>query len=78
MANRAIDFARSRAIRREVDAAAGAQEPAPEATPGPLPDELMQALAGLQPEHRAVVVLRYVLDLTPGEIAAAPRCRAEP
>ncbi len=71
VANRAIDFARSRAIRREVDAAAGAQEPAPEATPGPLPDELMQALAGLQPEHRAVVVLRYVLDLTPGEIAAA-------
>jgi RNA polymerase sigma-70 factor (ECF subfamily) len=29
------------------------------------------ALAGLSPEHRAVVVMRYLLELTPGEIAAA-------
>jgi RNA polymerase sigma-70 factor (ECF subfamily) len=27
------------------------------------------ALAGLSPEHRAVVVLRHLLDYTPGEIA---------
>jgi RNA polymerase sigma-70 factor (ECF subfamily) len=26
-------------------------------------------LAGLSPDHRAVVVLRYLLDYTPGEIA---------
>ena len=29
------------------------------------------ALARLTPEHRAVVVMRYLLELTPGEIAAA-------
>ena len=32
-------------------------------------DELIAALSGLVPEHRAVIVLRYVLDYTPGEIA---------
>jgi RNA polymerase sigma-70 factor, ECF subfamily len=31
----------------------------------------MTALATLTPEHRAVVVLRYVLEYTPGEIARA-------
>ena len=29
----------------------------------------MSALAALSPDHRAVVVLRYVLDYSPGEIA---------
>ena len=29
----------------------------------------MSALSGLSPDHRAVVVLRYVLDYSPGEIA---------
>jgi len=29
----------------------------------------MSALASLSPEHRAVVVLRHVLDYSPGEIA---------
>jgi RNA polymerase sigma-70 factor, ECF subfamily len=66
--NRAIDAARSRALRREVDTAAedAAADPAPE----PLSDELTAALAELGPEHRAVVALRYLLDYTPGEIAA--------
>ena len=32
-------------------------------------DQILAALAGLPPEHRAVVVLRYVLEYTPGEIA---------
>ena len=31
----------------------------------------MTALAELSPEHRAVVVLRFVFDYTPGEIAHA-------
>ena len=31
--------------------------------------ELGAALARLSPEHRAVVVMRYLLELTPGEIA---------
>ena len=34
-------------------------------------DELLGALAELAPEQRAVVVLRYLLDWTPGEIARA-------
>jgi RNA polymerase sigma-70 factor (ECF subfamily) len=68
--NRAIDWARARALRREVDADA-----APE-TAAPPPAELGlgeagAALARLTPEHRAVVVMRYLLELTPGEIAAA-------
>jgi RNA polymerase sigma-70 factor, ECF subfamily len=67
--NRAIDTARSRALRREVDAAA-AGDAATEPPPGPLSDELTAALAELGPEHRAVVALRYLLDYTPGEIAA--------
>jgi RNA polymerase sigma-70 factor (ECF subfamily) len=29
----------------------------------------MLALASLSPDHRAVVVLRYLLDYSPGEIA---------
>jgi RNA polymerase sigma-70 factor, ECF subfamily len=66
--NRAIDWTRARALRREVtdDALAGA--PAPAARPS-YSDEVMAALAALSPEHRAVVVLRYALEFTPGEIA---------
>ena len=67
--NRAIDWARREALRRKVDEpdslpAAGA----PEAEIG---DDVMRALAQLPYEQRAVVVLRYLLDHTPGEIAAA-------
>ena len=66
--NRAIDAARSRALRREVDATAA--EDAPAHPPlEPLSDEVTAALAELGPEHRAVVALRYLLDYTPGEIA---------
>jgi RNA polymerase sigma-70 factor, ECF subfamily len=67
--NRAIDAARSRALRREVDTAA-AEDAAADPVPEPLSDELTAALADLGPEHRAVVALRYLLDYTPGEIAA--------
>ena len=67
--NRAIDAARSRALRREVDAAAAA-DAAADPPPEPLSDELTAALAELGPEHRAVVALRYLLDYTPGEIAS--------
>ncbi len=65
--NRAIDFARARALRGEsaLTAAGEAAAPAPET----LSDELVLMLAGLAPEHRAVVVLRYLLEYTPGEIA---------
>jgi RNA polymerase sigma-70 factor (ECF subfamily) len=70
--NRAIDWSRARAIRREVAATeplldSAAAPPAQDAVGRSA--ELEQALAGLSAEHRAAVVLRYVLDYTPGEIA---------
>jgi RNA polymerase sigma-70 factor, ECF subfamily len=72
--NRAIDWARSRALRRETAAefeAEAAPEPsAPEGAPV-YSDEVVAALRQLSPEHRAVVVMRYLLDYTPGEIASA-------
>jgi len=67
--NRAIDWARARALRREVEASA--ESPAADRAEANLGmrDELDTALASLSPERRAVVVLRYVLGYTPGEIA---------
>jgi RNA polymerase sigma-70 factor (ECF subfamily) len=70
--NRAIDWARARALRREVgDDDLVAAVPAPEgANPNrPLSGPVVAALASLSPEHRAVIVLRYLLEYTPGEIA---------
>jgi RNA polymerase sigma-70 factor (ECF subfamily) len=69
--NRAIDFARARALRAEVGADA-AGDPAAPAIPGggSLDEGLAAALAGLAVEQRAVIVLRYLLEFTPGEIAA--------
>ncbi|HZO33799.1 MAG TPA: RNA polymerase sigma factor [Gaiellaceae bacterium] len=63
--NRAIDFTRSRRLRAEVEL--GELHAAP---PDPEPDDgTFERIAGLSPEHRAVVVLRYVLEYTPGEIS---------
>jgi RNA polymerase sigma-70 factor (ECF subfamily) len=70
--NRAIDVARARALRREVDAAAGQTEEAPPDEPSvPFSDQVLEALRELGPEQRAVVALRYLFDYTPGEIARA-------
>jgi RNA polymerase sigma-70 factor (ECF subfamily) len=71
VSNRAIDWARARAARRE--SAAEPPEPAAfsEPPPGRYSEEVLTALATLSPEHRAVVVMRYVLEFTPGEIARA-------
>jgi RNA polymerase sigma-70 factor, ECF subfamily len=66
--NRAIDWTRARRLRQEVDAAAVAEPVAPDPAPAGLGD-LGAALAGLSPEHRAVIVMRYLLEFTPGEIA---------
>jgi RNA polymerase sigma-70 factor (ECF subfamily) len=75
VANRAIDWTRSRSARREID-----REPPELAGPGDAPGpgldysaDILEALAGLSPEHRAVIVMRYVLEYTPGEIARALR-----
>jgi RNA polymerase sigma-70 factor (ECF subfamily) len=64
--NRAIDWGRREALR------AGAGDPEERAAPSHADEsatgELMPALAQLPPEQRAVVVLRYLLEYTPGEI----------
>jgi RNA polymerase sigma-70 factor (ECF subfamily) len=67
--NRAIDWARSRALRRETGAAPLEAFPAPGALSNPHAQTLAEGLAGLSPEHRAVIVLRHLLEYTPGEIA---------
>jgi len=70
--NRAIDLTRARALRREVDAAAADSAEAPPDPPAlPLSGDVVAALRELSPEHRAVVVLRFLFDYTPGEIARA-------
>jgi RNA polymerase sigma-70 factor (ECF subfamily) len=63
--NRAIDWTRARRLRGEVelvDAHASAAEPE-------LNGSVLGRIGDLSPEHRAVIVLRYVLEYTPGEIA---------
>ena len=71
--NRAIDWSRARALRREVAAseplldAAGSAVPAQESVGTVAAVE--DALAELSPEHRGAVILRYLLEYTPGEIA---------
>ena len=64
--NRAIDWARARELRREVELVETAGTPAPEPAD---PKPLVGGLAALTPEHRAVIVLRYLLEYSPGEIA---------
>ena len=73
--NRAIDHARAREVRREVPADAVAEAcaavgPGEGVGSGEGPSgEVLAALACLAPEHRAVIVLRHLLEFTPGEIA---------
>jgi RNA polymerase sigma-70 factor (ECF subfamily) len=69
--NRAIDWARARAARRESVNEALGPVAVSDPPPGRYSEEVLGALASLSPEHRAVVVLRYVLEYTPGEIAQA-------
>jgi RNA polymerase sigma-70 factor (ECF subfamily) len=63
--NRAIDWTRARKLRAEVELG----EHAPSAPPTELDGTAFARIESLAPEHRAVVVLRYVLEYTPGEIA---------
>ncbi len=69
--NRAIDWSRARALRNEVGADVAAEPIAREVSADGVGDDLTAALMTLGPEQRAVVVMRYVLELTPGEIGAA-------
>jgi RNA polymerase sigma-70 factor (ECF subfamily) len=66
--NRAIDWSRTRALRSEVGAELVAETAAGAPARTGFGDDVMDALQGLAPEQRAVVVLRYVLEFTPGEI----------
>ena len=68
--NRAIDWVRARALRAE------AGEPALElaaadriAEGAPYSQPVLAALGELSPDHRAVIVLRHLLEYTPREIA---------
>jgi RNA polymerase sigma-70 factor (ECF subfamily) len=75
--NRAIDWARARSLRRqtavdlEAEVATASEWDGPAMTSSVYSAEVVAALRQLSPEHRAVVVLRYLLDYTPGEIAKA-------
>jgi RNA polymerase sigma-70 factor (ECF subfamily) len=68
--NRAIDWARARSLRAEVGepplelAAGEADNPSQ-----PYSQPVLAALAELSAEHRAVIVLRHLLEYTPGEIS---------
>ena len=66
--NRAIDHARARTLRAETDLQPSLA--APDAVPDAPAEPLLAAIGGLPPDQRAVVVLRYLLEYTPGEIAA--------
>jgi RNA polymerase sigma-70 factor (ECF subfamily) len=71
VANRAVDWVRARASRREIAGSGPELASSPDLTVGGYSEEVVVALGGLSPEHRAVVVMRYVLEYTPGEIARA-------
>src|SRR5215213_6508495 len=64
--NRAIDWARARQLRAEAELLDVVAAP-PEVEP--LDGTLLGALGALPPDHRAVIVLRHLLEYTPGEIA---------
>jgi RNA polymerase sigma-70 factor, ECF subfamily len=66
--NRAIDWTRARRLRAEVELSESLPATDPLGTPS---EDVLAALGRLPPEHRAVIVLRYLLEFTPGEIAEA-------
>ena len=65
--NRALDWARREALRRKVAREQSVFEPLP--PPHEVSGEMVAALKELPAEQRAVVVLRHLLEYTPGEIA---------
>jgi RNA polymerase sigma-70 factor (ECF subfamily) len=70
--NRAIDWTRTRAIRREVFGIPAIDSSAmDDPFDDPRAAALHDAVCTLSPDHRAVVAMRYVYDWTPGEIAKA-------
>ena len=77
LVNRALRGASRRARRRQeliAEAPAERMADTPESQAFDARDELMDALAALPPRQRAVLVLRYFLDLPEAEVAAAMKC----
>jgi RNA polymerase sigma-70 factor, ECF subfamily len=66
--NRAIDAARARSLRREVELTERVAGPV---DPPSVDTGVLAALARLPPEQRAVIVMRHLLGYTPGQIADA-------
>ena len=63
--NRAIDWTRARKLRAEVEERDFKVLPTEQSAE----ERVLPALAALDAEQRAVIVLRYLLEYTPGEIA---------
>jgi RNA polymerase sigma-70 factor (sigma-E family) len=74
LVNLALDGGVKRSRHRSELSGASLHEPAAPAGPIDTHDELHAALAALPPRTRAVLVLRYFLDLPEAEVAAALRC----
>ena len=70
--NRAIDWARARSLRREISEAPGSED-FDTGDLGRFSDGVAAGLASLGPEQRAVIVLRYLLEYTPGGDRRAAR-----
>jgi len=66
--NRALDWARRESLRRRAAQTESVFEPLP--PPEEIGGEMIAALKELPAEQRAVVVLRHLLEYTPGEIAS--------
>jgi RNA polymerase sigma-70 factor (ECF subfamily) len=69
VARRAIDSLRARALRREVGDASLEGVAARPAQAVAVSDRVLAAVAALPDDQRVVVVMRHLLELTPGEIA---------
>jgi RNA polymerase sigma-70 factor (ECF subfamily) len=67
--NRSIDWTRTRTLRRESPLPAGHLDSEWEPPQLELSDEVADALGRLDLDRRAAIVMRYLLDYTPGEIA---------
>jgi RNA polymerase sigma-70 factor (sigma-E family) len=74
LVNLALHGGPTRSRRRSELGATLPGEPAAPASPLDAHDELYAALAALPPRQRAVLVLRYFLDLPEAEVAAALQC----
>src|SRR6266487_7155442 len=66
--NRSIDWARARRLRRETgEVETGDEEFDTGDLGNPFSEGIAAGLASLKPEQRAVIVLRYLLEYSPGE-----------